>query len=72
MNVWEYHVEEVSDNRIEGRLNMLGAEGWELVSAASLIGEKRLVDWKLILKRPKSPSKAVGIPTQPNTGIRPG
>lgn len=59
---WEYHVEDVSGKPDEARLNVLGAERWELVTADIRLGT-------LIFKRP-APTLAEQITLDQRTRVQ--
>ena len=44
---WDYKVEQISDQSLEDRLNILGKQGWELVSLRHEEG------YEAVLKRPQ-------------------
>ena len=49
---WEYVVEIISADKqaLEGQLNKLGSDGWEVITLWSVAGQNQAV----LLKRPKS------------------
>ena len=53
---WEYRIESPSDAKFEATMNMLGNDGWELVSArraTSGSGYLQTASYEMILKRPR-------------------
>jgi hypothetical protein len=51
---WEYVIENPGDSTFESRMDDLGSEGWELVSARRATSEFGPARYEMIFKRPKS------------------
>jgi len=52
-DAWEYRVEDISDTSFGDRLNVLGRQGWELVSARHVEeASASPVGYEVVMKRP--------------------